>query len=96
MSERRVLRLALRASLTPLVALWGLDLAAMIGGGAILVETAFDLHGVGQYAAESVSALDLAPIMAVTMYGAFIVVTLNAVADIAGAYLDPRTRGDYS
>ena len=55
LSERRVMiRHVLRNSLIPIVTLWGLDFGAVIGGGAILTETVFDLQGVGQYAAESI------------------------------------------
>jgi hypothetical protein len=44
---RRVLiKHILRASIIPIVALWGLDFAAAIGGGAILTESVFNLHGV--------------------------------------------------
>jgi ABC-type antimicrobial peptide transport system permease subunit len=54
-SERRVLvRHVLRNSLIPIVSLWGLDFAAVIGGGAILTESVFNLQGVGQYAAQSI------------------------------------------
>jgi peptide/nickel transport system permease protein len=92
-SERRViLRHALRNALVPVVALWGLDVGAVIGGGAILVESIFNLQGVGQYAADALDRLDLRPIMAVTVYGAFFIVLLNAIADIVQAALDPRVR----
>jgi peptide/nickel transport system permease protein len=92
-SERRViLRHALRNALVPVVALWGLDVGAVIGGGAILIETIFNLQGVGQYAADALDRLDLRPIMAVTIYGAFFIVLLSAIADILQAWLDPRVR----
>ncbi len=92
-SERRViLRHALRNALVPVVALWGLDVGAVIGGGAILVESIFNLQGVGQYAADALQRLDLRPIMVVTIYGAFFIVILNAIADIVQAALDPRVR----
>jgi peptide/nickel transport system permease protein len=93
LSERQVLvRHVLRNSLIPIVTLWGLDFAAVIGGGAILTETVFDLQGVGQYAAESVSQLDIPPVLAIVMFGAFFVVVLNTVVDILYAALDPRIR----
>jgi peptide/nickel transport system permease protein len=43
----------------------------------------FDIQGVGQYAADSVSQLDVPPVLTVTMFGAFFIVY---------AYLDPRIR----
>ena len=85
-------RHALRNALIPVVALWSLDFGAVIGGGAILIETIFNLQGVGQYAASSLDQLDLPPIMAVSLYGAFFIVILNAVADLIHAALDPRVR----
>jgi len=91
--ERQVrMRHVLRNSLIPMVTLFGLDFAAVLGGGAILVESIFSLNGVGQYAAEAVNELDLPPIMGVTMFGAFFVVLFSTLVDIAYAYLDPRVR----
>jgi peptide/nickel transport system permease protein len=93
LSERRViLRHALRNALIPVIALWSLDCGAIIGGGAILIETIFNLGGVGQYAAQSLEQLDLPPIMAVSLYGAFFIVILNTLADLMHAALDPRIR----
>jgi peptide/nickel transport system permease protein len=93
LSERRVLiRHVLRNSLIPIVTLWGLDFGAVLGGAAILTETVFDLQGVGQYAAESVDQLDVPPVLAITMFGAFFIVLLNTVVDIVYAVLDPRIR----
>jgi peptide/nickel transport system permease protein len=93
LSERQVMiRHVLRNSLVPIVTLWGLDFAVVIGGGAILTETVFNLQGVGQYAADAIGQLDVPPILAVTMFGAFFVVFFNALVDIAYAWLDPRVR----
>jgi peptide/nickel transport system permease protein len=95
LSERQVLiRHVLRVALIPVISLWGLDFAVVVGGGAILTETVFDLQGVGQYAAESIGQLDQPPVMAVTLFGAFFVVICNAVVDILQAALDPRIRLD--
>jgi len=93
LTPRRVLiRHVLRNSLIPVVTLFGLDFAGVVGGGAILTETVFDLKGVGQYAADAVGTLDLPPIMAVTLLGAFFIVFFNALVDFLYAYLDPRIR----
>jgi peptide/nickel transport system permease protein len=93
LSERRVLvNHVLRNSLIPIVSLWGLDLAAVIGGGAIVIESVFDLHGVGQYAAESIARLDVPPILVVTLLVAFAVVLLGTLVDVLYALLDPRIR----
>ena|SRR5665213_1919010 len=93
LSERQVMvRHVLRNSLIPIVSLWGLDFASVIGGGAILTETVFNLQGVGQYAATSITNLDVPPVLVITMYGAFFVVLLGAIVDIVHASLDPRVR----
>jgi peptide/nickel transport system permease protein len=93
LDPRRVLmKHVLRNSLIPVVTLFGLDFAGVLGGGAILTETVFDLHGVGQYAAQSIGDFDLPPIMGVTLYGAFFIVLFNGIVDFAYAYLDPRIR----
>ncbi len=90
---RRVLvKHVLRNSLIPIVTLFGLDFAAVIGGSAILTETVFDLKGVGCYAAQAVGDLDLPPIMGVTIYATFFIVLFSVVVDLLYAWLDPRIR----
>jgi peptide/nickel transport system permease protein len=93
LSERRVLvRHGLRSSVIPIVSLWGLDFAAAVGGGAILTESVFNLHGVGQYAAQSIGQLDVPPVLVIVMLGSFFVVAMSAVTDILFALIDPRIR----
>jgi peptide/nickel transport system permease protein len=93
LSEREIMmKHVLRNSLIPIITLWGLDFGAVIGGGAILTETVFDLQGVGQFAAESIASLDVPPVLAITMLSAFFIVVLNTVVDIVYAALDPRIR----
>jgi peptide/nickel transport system permease protein len=93
LNPRRILvKHVLRTSLIPIITLFGLDFAAVLGGGAILTETVFDLHGVGQYAALSINNFDLPPIMGVATYGAFFIVGFSMIVDLFYAYLDPRIR----
>jgi peptide/nickel transport system permease protein len=93
LSERRVLvRHVLRNSLIPIVSLWGLDFASVLGGGALLIEAVFNLPGVGLYADQSIQRLDIPPIMVIVMLGAFFVVLFSALVDVAYAALDPRIR----
>jgi peptide/nickel transport system permease protein len=93
LGERQVLlRHVLRTSMIPIVSLWSLDFAAIVGGGAILTESVFNLQGVGQYAAESIGRLDVPPVLVIVMFGAFAVVLLSAISDIVFALLDPRIR----
>jgi peptide/nickel transport system permease protein len=93
LAERRVLiKHVLRNSLIPVISLWGLDFGAIIGGGAIVTESVFNLGGVGQYAANSIGSLDVPPVMALTIFIAFFVVLFNTIVDIMYAWLDPRIR----
>jgi peptide/nickel transport system permease protein len=93
LSERQVMiRHVLRNSLIPIVTLFGLDFGATIAGTAIITEVLYNINGVGNYAAQAVAKFELPPIMGVTLYGAFFVVFINALVDIAYAYLDPRVR----
>ena len=93
LSDRQVLvRHVLRNSLIPIVSLWGLDMAGVIGGGAILVESVFNLPGVGLLAYQSIQRLDITPILVVVLLTAFAVVLFAALIDILYAYLDPRIR----
>ena len=64
----------------------------MIGGGAILTESVFNLHGVGQLALDSIHRLDIIPILVIVLLTAFAVVALAALIDIVYAFLDPRIR----
>jgi peptide/nickel transport system permease protein len=93
LSERQVMmRHVLRNSLIPIITLFGLDFGATIAGTAIITEVLYSFEGVGLYAAEAVKKAELPPIMGVTLYGAFLVVFVNAAVDVAYAYLDPRVR----
>ena len=93
LSERRVLfRHSLRTSLVAFVSLFGLDFGALVGGGAILVEVVFNLHGIGWLTYEALGQFDLPMIMATVVYAAFFVVVVNAAIDLLYALLDPRVR----
>ena len=92
-SERRVLlRHNLRTSMITFVSLFGLDFGALVAGGALVTEVVFGIHGVGYLAYQGFQNLDLPTIMATTVYGAFFIVLVNAIVDIAYAWLDPRIR----
>jgi len=93
LSERRVLyRHTLRTSMITFVSLFGLDFGALVGGGVLLVEVVFGIHGVGFLTYQSLTNLDLPTIMATVVYGAFFIVLANTLVDIAYAWLDPRIR----
>src|SRR5215831_38165 len=92
MSERRlILRHNLRASLTPIVTQFGLDVGVLLGG-AIITETVFSLPGLGWTAIKAIQSQDLPLVMGITIVASVAVVVLNMAADIMYAVLDPRVR----
>ena len=93
LSEQQVLRRhILRCSLIPIISLWGLDLAQVVGGGAILTESVYSLHGVGYLAFQSVTHLDTVTLLSIVMLTALAVVVLGALTEVVYAFLDPRVR----
>ena len=92
LAERQVvIKHGLRAALTPIVTIFGLDFGLLLGG-ALLTETVFNLPGVGQYANIAIQNNDLPQILGVTLVAAFFVVFSNLVVDIVYAAVDPRVR----
>jgi peptide/nickel transport system permease protein len=82
----------LRNSLMPIITMFGLDFATLLGGAALVTETVFNLPGIGQYEAQAIGQLDVPPILVGSMFTAFFVVLFGAVVDILYAMLDPRIR----
>lgn len=92
LSERRVIfRHGLRASLTPIVTLFGLDIALLVGG-AIITESVFNLQGLGWMAINSATQQDLPNVLGVVIITATAVALMNLVVDVVYAFLDPRIR----
>jgi peptide/nickel transport system permease protein len=92
LSERRVIfRHGVRAAITPIVTLLGLDIGILLGG-AILTETVFNIQGIGRYAYEAIVRFDLPVIQGTVLFGAFFIVTMSLIVDILYAFIDPRVR----
>ena len=92
LSERRVIyKHGLRAALTPVVTMLGLDIAFLLGG-AVITEQVFALPGLGEYALQSLGDTNYPGVMAVTIIGALFIVIANLVVDVVYAALDPRVR----
>ncbi|MFF4776237.1 ABC transporter permease [Microtetraspora fusca] len=90
--ERTVItKHGLRAALTPIVTIFGLDFGLLLGG-AVLTESTFSLNGVGKFAITAILKNDLPQIMGVTMLTAFFVVAANLIVDLLYAVVDPRVR----
>jgi peptide/nickel transport system permease protein len=90
--ERRVIfRHGMRGAVTPIVTALGLDVGALLGG-TVLIESVFNIPGVGRLAYDAIIHSDLPVIQGVVLVAAFFIVTANLVVDVAYAYLDPRVR----
>ena len=92
MKENRVItRHALRAALTPVVTLAGLDIGTALGG-VIIIETLFGIPGLGWTVIQAINQQDRPVILGITILAATFVVVANLVVDILYAVLDPRVR----
>jgi peptide/nickel transport system permease protein len=82
---------SMRAALTPLVTLIGLDFAGLMGG-AIITETVFNYNGLGKLAVEATTTYDLpTTIGLVLLLGSFVIVA-NIIVDVLYGVIDPRVR----
>ncbi len=91
--SRVVLGHGLRAALTPIITLFGLDLGSLLGG-AVITESVFSMPGLGQQLVQSVQGFDLPVIVGITMFTAALVIVANVLVDILHAALDPRVTVD--
>lgn len=82
---------ALRASLTPILTIFGLDLGLLLGG-AVLTENTFGIPGLGQLAISSIRGGDLPMVLGVTLLTAASIIVINLIVDMLYAIVDPRVR----
>jgi len=84
-----VIKHGLRAALTPIVTIFGLDIGQLIGS-AVITESVFNLQGLGLISIRAINTQDLPVILGVTIVATFAVVVANIVVDIAYGFVDPR------
>jgi peptide/nickel transport system permease protein len=89
--ERTVVRHGVRSSINPIVTLLPLEIGVLLGG-AVLIETVFNIPGVGRLAYQSISDADFSVIEGTILLAAMFIIVANIVVDILYAYLDPRVR----
>jgi peptide/nickel transport system permease protein len=89
--ERSVVRQGVRAAINPSVTLFALEIGVLLGG-AVLIETVFNIPGVGRLSYNSIINSDFSVIQGTVLLAAMFIVVANIFADIAYAYLDPRVR----
>jgi peptide/nickel transport system permease protein len=88
-----MVRHALRTALIPMVTVMALDIAAIFGG-AVVTETVFQWHGMGDFLVTSIQKQDQFAVLAWLLVAGFIVILFNLLADLLYAWLDPRIRYD--
>jgi peptide/nickel transport system permease protein len=86
------LRHVLRNSMMPIITMFGLDFATLLGGAALVTEAVYNIPGVGQYEAQAIGNLDVPPILVGAMFTGFFVVLFGAISDVIYGMLDPRIR----
>lgn len=86
-------RHALRTALIPLATVTALDVAQILGG-AVVTETIFQWHGMGEMLVQSAQTVDVYRTMAWLLLSAVVVIAFNLISDLLYAVLDPRIRYD--
>jgi peptide/nickel transport system permease protein len=90
-TRKVIIKHGLRAALTPILTIFGMDLGLLLGG-AIITETIFGLFGLGEFTVLAINNQDLPEIMGVVLVATFFVVIGNLLVDVLYAVVDPRVR----
>ena len=86
-----VVRHAMKNALIPVITLIGLQLPILIGG-SVIIETLFNLPGLGSLLIDSLSMRDYPMVSGVNLIFASFILFINLLIDLLYAYLDPRIR----
>jgi peptide/nickel transport system permease protein len=94
LKERLIIfRHAIKNALIPVITVMGIQVG-VIFGGAVLIETIFNITGVGRLMTTSLLQHDFMVVQAVVLIMATMVVLANLAVDISYGWLDPRIRYD--
>jgi peptide/nickel transport system permease protein len=86
-----IIRHALKNGIIPVVTLQGMMLSHILGG-EVLVETVFNIPGIGRLAVDGIQSLDYAVVQGVILVMAVAVVLTNLIVDLCYGWIDPRVR----
>lgn len=90
--QRQLFILALRNAAPPIIVVTGIAIGFLLGG-AVLIETVFNLNGIGRYAVQAVVSNDYAPIQAFVLVAALFTMLVYLGVDLIYFKIDPRVRG---
>jgi peptide/nickel transport system permease protein len=82
---------ALKNAIIPVVTLLGVQTRSLIGG-SVLVETVFNIPGMGRLLVNGVFSKDIVIVQAIIIMVGITVALSNLIVDISYGYLDPRVR----
>jgi peptide/nickel transport system permease protein len=82
---------AVKNAMIPVITVIGLQVPIVIGG-SVIVESIFNVPGIGQWFFQAIGERDYTSVQAIAMLSAIVVVFSNLAVDITYAYLDPRIR----
>jgi oligopeptide transport system permease protein len=86
-----VVRHALRGGLLPVVSYLGPATAAVITG-SVVIESIFDVPGIGRYFVNGALNRDYPVVMGVVIFYAVLIIVLNLLVDLVYGFLDPRVK----
>jgi oligopeptide transport system permease protein len=86
-----IIKHSLRGGLIPAVAYLGPAFAALISG-SFIVETIFQVPGMGQHFVNAATTRDEFLLLGVSLFFGFLIVIMNLIADVLTGLLDPRVR----
>lgn len=86
-----IMRHALKNGLIPVVTLMGMGLSFIIGG-SVIIETVFNIPGMGRLAVTSLLNQDYPYVQGIVLITAVVVMGANLLTDLAWGWLDPRIR----
>jgi peptide/nickel transport system permease protein len=89
--EKAVVRQGVRAAINPIFTLFGLEIGVLLGG-AVLVETVFNIPGIGRLNYQAIQSSDFPVTQGTVLIASMFIIVANIFVDIAYAYLDPRVR----
>jgi len=90
--ERVILwRHAMKNAMIPVITISGIQLAALFGG-TVVIESVFNIPGVGRLLVESVALRDYPVVQGIALVMTVLVLLVNLAVDISYRYLDPRIR----